>query len=219
MKTSQCVLSMIGLFAVLVVAEENEDGTKSVVLTMDQSFDSGKSFSNRGSITIHSLRSGAVSIQQNDLTESEKDAIVSLCHDDGLYLIRAVSNGDTISSFRSATHACNLIETGLSDLFTIQLDWRHKIVAMHLSTPSHQSKVPMTNATGFKSRVVVQHMESGPSPDTASFVQKIEEEKLAKERGETKDNRSFFAKYWMYIIPFVLVLAMSGGGQEGGGGR
>jgi len=210
---------MIGLFAVLVVAEENEDGTKSVVLTMDQSFDSGKSFSNRGSITIHSLRSGAVSIQQNDLTESEKDAIVSLCHDDGLYLIRAVSNGDTISSFRSATHACNLIETGLSDLFTIQLDWRHKIVAMHLSTPSHQSKVPMTNATGFKSRVVVQHMESGPSPDTASFVQKIEEEKLAKERGETKDNRSFFAKYWMYIIPFVLVLAMSGGGQEGGGGR
>ena len=71
----------------------------------------------------------------------------------------------------------------------------HKIVAMHLSTPSHQSKVPMTNATGFKSRVVVQHMESGPSPDTASFVQKIEEEKLAKERGETKDNRSFFAKY------------------------
>ena len=124
---------MIGLFAVLVVAEENEDGTKSVVLTMDQSFDSGKSFSNRGSITIHSLRSGAVSIQQNDLTESEKDAIVSLCHDDGLYLIRAVSNGDTISSFRSATHACNLIETGLSDLFTIQLDWRYVLKNVYVS--------------------------------------------------------------------------------------
>lgn len=42
-------------------------------------------------------------------------------------------------------------------------------------------------------------MESGPSPDTASFVQKIEEEKLAKERGETKDNRSFFAKYVLSI--------------------
>ena len=60
---------------------------------------------------------------------------------------------------------------------------------MHLSTPSHQSKTPLATATGFKSRVVVQHMESGPSPDTASFIQKIEEEKLAKERGETKDNR------------------------------
>ena len=66
MMTPQFVLSMIGLFVVSIFAEENEDGTKSVVLTMDQSFDSGKSFSNRGSITIHSLRSGAVSIQQND---------------------------------------------------------------------------------------------------------------------------------------------------------
>jgi hypothetical protein len=27
------------------------------------------------------------------------------------------------------------------------------------------------------------------------FVQKVEQEKVAKERGETKDNRSFIAKY------------------------
>ena len=124
MKLYHYVISLIGLLGNFVHAEENEDGTKSVVLTMDHSFDSGKSFSSRGSITIHSLRSGAVSIQQNDLNESEKEAIVKLCQEDGLYMIRAVSNGDVISSFRSATHACNLVDTGLSDLFTIQLDWR-----------------------------------------------------------------------------------------------
>ena len=90
---------------------------------------------------------------------------------------------------------------------------------MHLSTPVRQIRLPLTNVSSFNSKVVVQHMETGPSPDTASFIQKMEEEKLAKERGDTKDNRSFFAKYWMYIIPFVLVLAMSGGGPEGGGGR
>ena len=27
------------------------------------------------------------------------------------------------------------------------------------------------------------------------YVQKMEQEKIAKERGETKDNRSFIAKY------------------------
>lgn len=32
-------------------------------------------------------------------------------------------------------------------------------------------------------------------PDVAMFVQKVEQEKVAKERGETKDNRSFIAKY------------------------
>ena len=53
---------------------------------------------------------------------------------------------------------------------------------------------PLNFAVGFKSKVLVQPMEMGPQPDTAAFVQRMEQEKLAKERGETKDNRSFFAK-------------------------
>jgi len=201
-----------------ILDEANEEG--GVVLKMEHSFDGGKSYTNRGSVTIHSLRSGAVSIQQDDLTEAEKDKLEKLCDQDGLYLIRAVSNsGEAVTSYRSAHHACNLIDTGLSDLFTIQLDWRHKLVSIHLSTPNMQNKIPLTGVSGFKSKVYVQQMESGPSPDTASFIQRVEEEKLAKQRGDTKDNRSFFAKYWMYIIPFVLVLVMSGGSPEGGGGR
>ena len=50
----------------------------------------------------------------------------------------------------------------------------------------------------------------------APVMKSHHQDKLAKERGETKDNRSFLATYWMYIIPVVLVLAMSGGGAEGG---
>jgi len=46
------------------------------------------------------------------------------------------------------------------------------------------------------------------------YIQKMEQEKVAKERGETKDNRSFFAKYWMYILPVVLVFMMSGAQGE-----
>ena len=104
------------------------------------------------------------------------------------------NSGEAVTSYRSAHHACNLIDTGLSDLFTIQLDWRHKLVSIHLSTPNLQNNIPLTGVSGFKSKVYVQHMESGPSPDTASFIQRIEEDKLAKQRGDTKDNRSFFAK-------------------------
>jgi len=200
-----------------IVEDANDEG--GIVLKMEHSLDGGKSYSNRGTITIHSLRSGAVSIQQDDLYEPEKELLEKLCDQDGLYLVRAVSNsGEAVTSYRSGHHACNLIDTGLSDLFTIQLDWRHKVVSIHLSTPNLQNKVPLNGVAGFKSKVYVQHMESGPAPDTASFIQRIEEEKLAKQRGDTKDNRSFFAKYWMYIVPFVLVLVMSGGSPEGGGG-
>ena len=81
---------------------------------------------------------------------------------------------------RSATHACNLLDTGLADIFNIQLDWRHKIVALQLSTQNVVNKVPLSTVPGFKTRAFVQHMESGPTPDTASFIQKMEEEKLAK---------------------------------------
>ena len=54
---------------------------------------------------------------------------------------------------------------------------------------------PLDSVDGFKSKILVQPMEMGPQPDTAAFIQRIEQEKLAKERGETKDNRSFFAKW------------------------
>ena len=123
-----------------ILEEGNDEG--GLVLKMEHSFDGGKSYSNRGSVTIHSLRSGAVSIQQDDLSEAEKDTLEKLCDEDGLYLVRAVSNsGEAVTSYRSGHHACNLIDTGLSDLFTIQLDWRHKVVSIHLSTPNLQNKV------------------------------------------------------------------------------
>ena len=75
-----------------------------------------------------------------------------------------------------------MLDTGLADIFNIQLDWRHKIVALQLSTQNVVNKVPLSTVPGFKTRAFVQHMESGPTPDTASFIQKMEEEKLAKVR-------------------------------------
>lgn len=40
------------------------------------------------------------------------------------------------------------------------------------------------------------------SPDTASYIQKLEKEREAKEKGEVKDNRSFLAKYVSNNITF-----------------
>jgi len=203
-----------------ILNDESLDTTGGgVVLKLEHSFDHGKTYSSRGSITIHSLRSGTVSIQQNELNSEEKSELQNLCDIDGLYLVRAATVINNLESFRSAAHSCNLIESGLSDIFNIQLDWRHKIAAVQLSTPSVPNKVPLSTLSGFKTRAYVQHMEAGPAPDTATFIQREEEAKLKKQRGESQDNRSFFAKYWMYIVPVVLVMVLSGGGQEGGGGR
>lgn len=47
----------------------------------------------------------------------------------------------------------------------------------------------------FNTTVYIRHMELGPVPDTATYIQRLEKEKEAKERGENKDNRSFLGKY------------------------
>jgi hypothetical protein len=44
---------------------------------------------------------------------------------------------------------------------------------------------------------------TGFSPDTAAYIQKLEKEREARERGETKDNRSFLAKYVSYLENFL----------------
>merc|ERR1712086_1195854 len=44
----------------VLLEEGNDDNQGGVVLKMEHSFDNGKTYSNRGSVTIHSLRSGAV---------------------------------------------------------------------------------------------------------------------------------------------------------------
>lgn len=67
-----------------------------------------------------------------------------------------------------------------------------KVVAVSVMSANIEGS--SSASSGFKTKVLVQHMEVGPQPDTASFIQKMEQDKLAKQRGETKDNRSFLAK-------------------------
>merc|ERR1711971_889120 len=76
------VLHLIHHGRSVLLEEGNDDNQGGIVLKMEHSFDNGKTYSNRGSVTIHSLRSGAVSIQQDDLTEAEKDSLEALCDQD-----------------------------------------------------------------------------------------------------------------------------------------
>ena len=38
----------------------------------------------------------------------------------------------------------------------------------------------------------------------------MEEEKRRQETGQVPDSRSFLAKYWMYIVPIVIFMAING---------
>jgi len=98
------------------------------------------------------------------------------------------------------------------------VDWRGNIVAVNLAVRSQEAAFKGRKREKFDTKVVIQNMENGPAPDTAAFIQKMDEEKARKMSGETKDNRSFFAKYWMYIVPVCIFMAInSASGPEAGG--
>lgn len=62
---------------------------------------------------------------------------------------------------------------------------------------------PMTSM--FTTSIQVKHPDGGPAPDTTSYIQKIEREREARERGDVKDNRSFIAKYVSAIFTYYIL--------------
>ncbi|XP_064115901.1 ER membrane protein complex subunit 10-like [Macrobrachium nipponense] len=72
---------------------------------------------------------------------------------------------------------------------------------------------PEVSAVQHNTTVIIRSPTPAPVPDTATYIEKMEA--MKNEKAEGKDNRSFLAKYWMYIIPVVLIMLFSGGGQEG----
>lgn len=79
----------------------------------------------------------------------------------------------------------------------INLDSIGNVIAITLATPAICTGAAVENKylTSFNTTVIIKHMDIGPIPDTASYIQKLEKEREAKERGEGKDNRSFLSKY------------------------
>ncbi|RZC34642.1 hypothetical protein BDFB_007130 [Asbolus verrucosus] len=121
-----------------------------------------------------------------------------------------------------------LAEAKLNDLLSVSLDYSGRVIGVTLVIASTSTcegaAVPLSNLKEFTTAVHVRPTEMGPMPDTASYIQKLEREKEAKERGEVKDNRSILAKYWMYIVPVVILLMISSmtnpeAANGGGAGR
>lgn len=184
-------------------------------------------FVERGNVTITSVRSGASVVGQNGLLQSQINQLKELAKTDGKYRLKAVARTSSGSetTFLTSVPACYLFGSDLEDTLTVWLDSAAEPIAVSLSASGPCiTDNPFTNM--WTTNVVVKYPDSGPAPDTATYIQKLEREREARERGETKDNRSFFAKYWMYIVPaliFVLLTSATNpeaaGGGSGGGQR
>ncbi|XP_046639262.1 ER membrane protein complex subunit 10-like [Daphnia pulicaria] len=207
----QSVVEYLLAFCLLITGSLAELETDaSSVIYLSHSLGS-RALESRGQINVKSLKSGSVNIQQ-DSSYDWKDYREAAEANDFYHLEALVKYNGIERTFLTSTKACLLFESQLADIITIHVDLLGNIYGVSVATPHNQKcagDAPEFDPT-FNTTVLISYMEHGPIPDVAMFVQKVEQEKVAKERGETKDNRSFIAKYWMYIVPLVLVFMMSG---------
>jgi len=212
------------LLAVLHGVKSDVEYDRQLSITLNHALDSSNPdvFTHRGLLQVRSTASGLNTLSQKALAEDERKLIKRLLREDSIYRVEAIcrSSSGSETTFHTFLKGESMLQSGLSDIVTINLDHVGNVISVSLSPAFANAVDENTVPSTFNSTVVVRHMEPGPIPDTITYMQKLEQERLAKERGETKDNRSFFAKYWMYIVPVLIVLFISNspGAQEGGGG-
>ncbi|XP_075972831.1 ER membrane protein complex subunit 10 [Anticarsia gemmatalis] len=172
-------------------------------------------YCSRGNISLKSIRAGAGAIiDQIPFTKEHIDELKSLAEIDGFYTIRTVvTSADNTrgTDFLSSVKAGSFIANGLTDVINAWVLPNGAVTAVSFQV-TNSSQPMQKGSNGFKinSSFYLRYVEQAPVPDTASYIQKLEREREAREKGELKDNRSFLAKYWMYIVPIAIFVMISG---------
>ncbi|CAG0917472.1 unnamed protein product [Notodromas monacha] len=205
--------------------EITSDDTPSLgrlVFDIEHSF-GGEEYSVRGQVVVQSLKSKTGWISQSvPLTLEERNRLKKLAENKGVYKVRVPTPGKNSDYVSTIAPACGLLETGLKDILILTLDSSGNLLGISDIVPVGSCGAAFDwlepKDFEFNTTLEIRTIEPGPIPETASYIQKIEQEKLAKERGEGKDNRSFFSKYWMYIVIGLVFLMMTGANNPEQGG-
>jgi len=204
-----------------------DDFEDSSTLTLEHTFDQGADaeFVRRGSITIRSFSNGIAQYYSDGMLPTEDlQKLKQVALDDGFYRIRVASRSSSgktayVSAF---IKACLLYESSLTDFITVHVDLSGLLLGISMSTdvPYCQgADIDDGDLTTFDTHVHVTQTQSGPQPETQLYIQKMEAERAEKAKGAQADNRSFFGKYWMYIVPLVIFMMFASNADQGTGGR
>jgi len=214
---------------------ENGFDTAAASVVLEHSLDQGLTWAPRATINLRSLKADNAAITQSDLTSEDRRKFKVLLKNNGFYKLRVASRLNLPSQSPSIQdtdmdegsryvstflRACALFDAALNDRITLHLGSKAHVIGISsrgfpvsydcsiTSTQGLDESLVAERLSGWTTDVDVTTVTQGPAPDTLTFVQKMEREAAERAKGEQQDNRSFFAKYWMYIVPAVILLVM-----------
>ncbi|XP_010553848.1 PREDICTED: ER membrane protein complex subunit 10-like [Tarenaya hassleriana] len=179
-----------------------------------------------GGQTLTKLR-----FSRNGLSDEDKDKFNNLLKGDDFYRIRLPSNVLSAPGREyviASVKARCLARDGLDEHIVIHMDGVN-ILAVNYGSPGacpYPRQLKFPSKWSFNSHTILKSSEQAPR--TPIFTEEILGGEKVEGEAELPPERSFWAKYWMYVIPLGLIVmnavtqAMNmaeepAGGQAGGG--
>jgi hypothetical protein len=112
----------------------------------------------------------------------------------------------------SFTYLKNLIHSDFAINLTLNTGFTGRLNSISIKTTPIKTDTPQKNIVDFDYLTIyasVQNIKPGQSPETDAYLEKVKKELEQKEKGAQGDNQSFFSKYWIYIVPVVVIMFLS----------
>lgn len=205
--------------------------TDPFTLDLYHKFASDQEFKLRGTLLIKPRSEYRVAqasiIKQAELSEQDIETLKKSSEQGDIYYLKTSLRGKNndknfeelyIKTTQTIVKSCSLYSSNLVDNILINLSPINEFLSVNLYTndPECRSQIPHQLSNQFNTTILIDSGLIGPSPETATYIKRLEEERQNKAKEGKEDNRSFFAKYWVYIVPAVIILMMFSGPPEGG---
>ncbi|OQR77053.1 UPF0510 protein INM02-like [Tropilaelaps mercedesae] len=159
-------------------------------------------WTSRAKITINSLTQ-STAIAETNLVTAEDEAKLARLLADGWYKLKVIDTATGNHVIAWTPH-----DKPLSQGLKVSLDPSGFLESVSFLPPGSLSS-GLNNSDRFL-YIQIDVMKTAPSPETATYIQRLEMERREKEKSQGQDNRSFLSKYWMYIVPIAIFMLISG---------